>query len=523
MLALGLLTLVTAPTLRPPSPQAATADRSDIVRETVTDDGLRIWSFPDDGADRFLLMVLVGSGARHEDPANSGLAHLLEHVVLASTETQSKADANRALKERNAQFNGWTNHDLTTYYIMGSSNSWEFAVDWLADHVVHPALNETDLKTEQAIVYEELDSSQPHAGVTTFEERLYPDHPLGQDIGGAKEAIAKQTTADLRGFYETHYRAPNMAIGFAGRVPHDEVVAAIQKAFADLPAGGELSSLDRVKPAAVRAGREGLGSPTQSGWILTGYHLPAGGATDTAVQLRLQDYLSDRAFAEIRETRQLSYDPAVELKRYADTVRLDYFIEYSSGKNLPTILQVIEDLAAEAKDPTILSKSRSMDIRPVILRANNSEQLSESMTLAWFMRRAGLAPQDLADAYDSVTASDIAAYAQEHLTQEHQFAISNSRLTKEPARPLAVAITILIALAVFDGLRGFPWSSSLRDAYYRMKARRAQAAAQRATPAAQQAAQERPVLPFRPVSGDELEKSIQRFYAEVDQDDQSQP
>lgn len=523
MFALGFLTLLAAPTATHPVTCGPGAD--DAVSETVTSEGLRIWSFPDDGGERFMMMVLVGSGSRHEDPASSGVAHLLEHVVLTSSESQSKKQSTEAIRAFNGQFNGWTNHDLTTYYVFSSPSSWELSVQWLADHVVHPALSAEDLAAEQSIVYEELDSRQPHAGVMTFEELLYPGSALGKNIGGNQAGIEDLSTADLRDFYDAHYRAPNMAVGFAGSVPADEVIAAIEAAFADLPRKGGPSNFDPVTPRSTRVGRSDYGGAAlDSGWVVTGFHLPAGGAREAAAQLRLEGFLSKRTFDEIREARQLSYDPAVTLRRFTDTVRLDLRVEVSQRKNVGAALEIFDDLIAEAGDPNRLGASSAFTSGRSILRASTTDQLSDSMELAWAMRRAGSSPFDLQAAYVTLSPEELAEYAREHLTRDHQFAISNAPLGIAPPKLIVAALALLLVLGVLDGFRGFPWAKALRSSFDRVRAR---ARRSDRTPRPRERSPKSPSpglshpkqRPIQPVSGDELEKSIQDFYADVDEND----
>ncbi len=481
----------------------------DVVHEIVTDDGLRIWSFPDDGGDRFLLMVLVGSGARHESADQAGAAHLLEHVLLASTETRGKEEANRALNERGGTFNGYTKHDVTTYYLTCSSNSWEFAVEWLADHIVHPGFDPADIAAEQGIVYEELDSRQPHAGVIGLEEYLYPDHALSRSIGGDKARISKLPIDVLGEFYREHYRAPNMAVGFAGKVPERECVDAIRAAFGGLPASGSVAQSERVTP---KTGRTILGdgaATTDSGWVTAGYHLPAGGAIDTAIQLHLRAYLADRLFDEVRENRQLSYGPAAGIVFHADTVRLEFDIEVSDRSNLPTVMRVIEELIDELQMPdaeTLDSASRAV---AGTLRANTASQLAAAMELSWLMRRASQSPAALEIELASVRGVDVADYAAEHLTKEYSFAIASASLGGGKPSILATVLGVLAVLLLVDFIRGFVWVHAVRSLLARMIPRRS----------ARTAPHRRPSLPpIEPGAVEELERSIQEFYAETDRD-----
>ncbi|MEM9379849.1 MAG: pitrilysin family protein [Planctomycetota bacterium] len=487
-----------------PPPQA-------LVRETVTDEGLRIWSFPDDGGDRFLLMVLVGSGSRHEDPPGTGVAHLLEHVLLESTELRSDRELNRALEQRGGTFNGYTTQEVTTYHVECRPDDWEFAVEWLAEHLVTPGFDPDDFASERSIVYEEVRAREPHAGSSTLGEHLYPEHPLGASVGGDKAGIRRLQVADLRTFFAAHYRAPNMAVGFAGRVDADTVTESIRRAFAGLPAGGEVASIDPVEP---RTGRKLVGSADRldrPGWIYAGYHLPAGGARETAMQMLIARYLATRVFEEVREARQLSYGPGARLAQYFDTSRLELHVEVSDARKLPTVREVLDGLSAELGDPDAATLDSAARSAVTAFDASSASDLGDAMELAWRMRRAGSSPSDLQRALARFDPDDVARYAETHLVPERSFTVASAPVGGEGAPLFAVLLGVVLLFVVVDGARGFPVIDSIRRRGVRLPA--LSRGGETAKPA------RRPDV-IRPVHVDDLERSIQDYFADEDRRDE---
>lgn len=483
-----------------------------LVREVVTDAGLRVWSFPDDGGDRFLLMVLVGAGSRHEDPAGTGVAHLLEHVLLSSTELRSKREANRQLDALGGRFNGYTAHEVTTYHIACDPDDWEFAVEWLAEHVVTPGFDPDDVADERGIVYEEVRVREPHASASTIEEHLYPGHPLGEPIGGAQEGIRRLSTDDLRAFYGAHYRAPNMAVGFAGRVDADRVMAAVADAFGGLPTEGGVAPIEAVEP---RFGRKLLGSADRldrPGFVIAGYHMPAGATADTAAQMLVARYLSTRLFEEIREARQLSYGPRAHLQLRSDTARLDLNVEVSDSRKLPTVMAVFDDLISELAAPDAETFDSAARSAAGAFDVSTAARLGEAMELGWLMRRVGASPVELQAALAATGPDDVARYAEAHLTRDRSFAVSNAPLGGGRAPVLALLLGIALLFAVLDGARGFPMARRLRSLGSRVPSgkRRPRPSRPGKAPDA-----------IRPVHVDELERSIQDFFADEDRKGES--
>ena len=75
---------------------------------------------------------------------------------------------------------------------------------------------------------------------------LWPNHPLGEDIGGRAETIMHITRDDLVKHVEDFYRANNMVLVVAGGVDPDDTLSYAEDAFGGLrkgtgpawPAGG---------------------------------------------------------------------------------------------------------------------------------------------------------------------------------------------------------------------------------------------------------------------------------------------
>ena len=486
---------------------ASAQSAASTVEQLVTERGTPIWSFPDDGGDRFVLAILVGSGARDETRSRAGIAHFLEHVVFTSTTASSKVDLDRALDEHGAEINGSTEHEYTEFHITSSAGDWRFAVDWLAQHLTQPAFLPADVESERRIVSEELDLKNPHAGSVTYEELLYPEHPLGRSIGGDALTVGAVSPAELQRFYAEHYRAANIAVGFAGRVPRHECAEAIRSALASLPAGEAARPESPVHP---QTGTMIYGADDQeaSGNVTLGYHLPPAGARDLALQLTIAAYLDGRFNDEVREARQMSYAPEVELVHYTDTHRLQFGTHVSDQTNLPKVVAVCDALIEELRQPDAARVRRVSGQLGGVFDSNSEGHLVRSMELAWLTHRGGESPQALLDALEHVDAAAVGAYAAQNLKSDHRFVISDSVLLGAGPNAWLMLGLALLVLAVIDGVRGFVWAHALSDRWTAWRLRRARPLPKRPKKAA--------VSKIEPIDADELEASIQRFFKDED-------
>ena len=71
----------------------------------------------------------------------------------------------------------------------------------------------------------------------TLTRQVFGDHGLGRDTAGGRSTVRSIRASNVRDFFGEHYRTGTTTVTVAGDVDHDEVVAAVDAAFADMPAG----------------------------------------------------------------------------------------------------------------------------------------------------------------------------------------------------------------------------------------------------------------------------------------------
>ena len=126
------------------------------ITEYRLENGLRVLLFPDPTRPKVTVNLTVLVGSRHEGYGETGMAHLLEHMVFKGTPTH--ADIPGAMKERGAQFNGSTDVDRTNYFetLPATDQNLEFAIRLEADRMVNSPIKAEDLATEFSVVRNEF-------------------------------------------------------------------------------------------------------------------------------------------------------------------------------------------------------------------------------------------------------------------------------------------------------------------------------------------------------------------------------
>ena len=199
---------------------------------------------------------LFAIGFRTPPWDSTGIAHILEHSVLAGSEAYPVKDAFNELSRATLQtfINAFTYPDKTVYPVAS-----QVPVDYFnlarvyADLVLRPRiLRETFLQeghhlefvdpadpagdlTVSGIVYNEMKgaySSPEGLMYKALQQNLFPDNAYGYDSGGDPEAIPHLTWEQLREFHRLYYSPSNAYIFLYGSIPVEDHLAFLEGVLA---------------------------------------------------------------------------------------------------------------------------------------------------------------------------------------------------------------------------------------------------------------------------------------------------
>ncbi|HEY3179155.1 MAG TPA: pitrilysin family protein [Casimicrobiaceae bacterium] len=208
------------------------------ITEYALTNGLKVLLFPDASQPKTTVNITYLVGSRHESYGETGMAHLLEHLMFKGTPTSgSFLDA---MSRRGMQFNGTTWYDRTNYY--ETFNASDADLDWAlameADRMVHSKIARTDLDSEMTVVRNEMERGENNPfqmllqrlGSTSFDW-----HNYGKSTIGARSDVENVDIGRLQAFYRTYYQPDDAVLIVAGRFDADKTLAAIARLFGPIP------------------------------------------------------------------------------------------------------------------------------------------------------------------------------------------------------------------------------------------------------------------------------------------------
>ncbi len=258
--------------------------------------GLRVLLFPDASKPTVTVNLTYLVGSVHENYGETGMAHLLEHLLFKGTPTH--ADIPGELKKRGVGFNATTSLDRTNYFssFPAKDATLDFVLGLEADRMRNSFVAKKDLDSEMTVVRNELERGENDPG-RVLNQRLrsvaYDWHNYGNSTIGARSDVEQVPIERLQAFYRTWYRPDNAVLIVAGRFEQAPVLAAVARKFAPLknPAGAlpaawtREATQDGTREVNVRrAGDIRIAS--------LAYHIPAATHPDTPALVVLGNILS---------------------------------------------------------------------------------------------------------------------------------------------------------------------------------------------------------------------------------------
>jgi zinc protease len=223
------------PSKREQAPQRITSVEG--ITEYRLSNGLRVLLYPEQSKPVITVNITYVVGSRQESYGETGMAHLLEHLMFKGTPTHRNIPDELSL--HGAKVNGSTTTDRTNYYeIFSASNeNLEWALGLEADRMVNSFIAKKDLDTEMTVVRNEMENGENNPKRILQErvlETAYIWHNYSHPTIGARSDVENVPIERLQAFYRTYYQPDNAVLVVAGKFDEAKTLALIQRNFGQI-------------------------------------------------------------------------------------------------------------------------------------------------------------------------------------------------------------------------------------------------------------------------------------------------
>lgn len=387
------------------------------------DSGLRLVSIPMQGTKTVTVMVMVGTGSKYETKDINGISHFLEHMMFkGTTKRPGPLDISRELDGIGAQYNAFTDKEMTAYYAKASSDKLDIIMDVVFDIYLNSKFEESGIQTERHVVVEEINMyhDQPRWIVAdVIEKLLYGDQPAGWSIAGEKETILGLKRQQFVDYFNSHYIASNTVIGIAGDIDPVAIKEKVQKYFENIRQGNKIEKLAVIEKQTGSQADVFYKTTDQTHFIL-GFrafdmhddrNYPLG-----VLASILGGGMSSRLFSEVREKRGLGYYISASLEERTDTGFFEIDAGVNNDRAFEAVTVIMEELRKIKKDGiTDQELKRAIDrtIGGTALALEHSDFLAQNLGGSVLFKNKVLTPEEELDKIKAVTLEDIKSVTEE--------------------------------------------------------------------------------------------------------------
>lgn len=417
----GTLTAATAPPTKLASIEGVT--------EYKFDNGARALLFPESSRPTVTVNMTVLVGSRHEGYGESGMAHLLEHMVFKGTPTYPLVP--KALRDHGANFNGTTNNDRTNYFetMPATDENLEFGIAMECDRLVNSFVKAEDLQSEFSVVRNEFERGEnsPNA---ILNQRIYAAayewHNYGKSTIGSRSDIERVPIENLRAFYKKYYQPDNVVLIVAGKFEEAKALALLEKYLGSIPKPTrKLDATYTEEPPQDGERTVTLRRVGAVGSVGVAYHIPSSSHPDAAPLSLLGGIISQapngRLYKALVESKL-----ATNASGGSDSAH-DPGLFYAQASCQPESLDVVRDVMVKTLETLgetpftdeEVSKATLRNKRNAELLQSNSQMMSQALSSAsslgdWrlvFIQRDRIA---------AVTAADVNRVAKAYFQQPNR-------------------------------------------------------------------------------------------------------
>ncbi|MEE2870213.1 MAG: pitrilysin family protein [Pseudomonadota bacterium] len=258
---------------------AGVAGASAPTHSFTLDNGMKVVVREDHRAPVVTVMVWFKAGSIDEAPFETGLAHVLEHMMFKGTEHLGPGDFSRLVARYGGSDNAFTSYDYTAYYQQYEASRLPLALELEAERLGSLQIDDEEFHRELQVVLEErrmrTDDNPNALAWEKFQAIARPGSGYAHPVIGWRSLLAQLQPEQARSWYQRFYVPGNATLVIAGDVTREQVEPLVKRFFADLPAGETPPRPKQTVKAPAGERRLALSMPVKVPSLYMLYNVPS--------------------------------------------------------------------------------------------------------------------------------------------------------------------------------------------------------------------------------------------------------
>ncbi|HEX5431452.1 MAG TPA: pitrilysin family protein, partial [Bryobacteraceae bacterium] len=400
------------------------------ITEYRLSNGLDVLLFPDNSKPTVTVNITYLVGSRQEGYGETGMAHLLEHMMFKGTDKHGEILAE--LTARGAQANATTSYDRTNYFetLAATDDNLRWALDMEADRMIHSRIAQKDLDSEMTVVRNEFERGE-NSPPEILEERVFSTaylwHAYGRSPIGSRSDIEHVPATKLKVFYREYYQPDDAILVVAGKFDPTKTLGWVEDSFGMIPKPTrQLPATYTVEPVQDGEREVTLRRVGNQQIVMMAYHIPAGSDPDSAPLEVLAGILSDqpsgRLYKALVETKK-AVSARAEQEQMHDPGLFEFSATVSKEGSLDdaekTMASVIDGVIQEPPSKEEVDRARTRLLKDIDLSLNNSSRIGLNLS-EWASMGDWRLLFLFRDRIEKVTPADVARVAKAYFKKSNR-------------------------------------------------------------------------------------------------------
>jgi predicted Zn-dependent peptidase len=388
------------------------------VRKTALPNGIQVITEEIPHVHSIAVGIWIKMGSRDEDPQTNGISHFIEHMLFKGTKRRSAQQISKEIDSVGGILNAFTSKEFSSFYAKVLALHLPIAFDLLFDLYLHSLFSAAELDRERQVIIQEINMVEdtPDEYIhDLFSQSFWPQHPLGFPILGSLNTIARLNQRKLKDFFIANYLGTQPIFVAAGKLQHDEVVQAVQKALGKIrpqpkrrkinPPHSRPQLFVKTKPLEqvhLLLGTEGLPATHPQRYAFSVLNTILGGG------------MSSRLFQEIREKKGLAYSVYSFLASFLDSGLLGIYAgtgENTLGSVLRIIWRELKKLADGSLRQKELNSAKEQLKGNLLLSLENTESRMNRLAKNEIYYERFISTEEILEEIEKVSIDQVSALA----------------------------------------------------------------------------------------------------------------
>lgn len=200
--------------------------------------GLKIIAIPYSGFNIARFQIIYYVGANDEEVGDSGISHVVEHMLFRGTKNHSRAEYNQLFAYSSADANAETARSYTSFFTTSTIDNLPKVFELEADQMNNALFEPHAFKTELEVVKQEQRqraANQNTILTTRIMASSYITGAFHHPVIGWINDLNKMTLEKAKSWYKRWYHPNNATILVCGNIEPSKIFALAERNFGSIP------------------------------------------------------------------------------------------------------------------------------------------------------------------------------------------------------------------------------------------------------------------------------------------------